>query len=776
MLLLAGCGVACSLLAAPDVTLSGKDTEVVIPAAASKPLRFAAQEMTNFLSRVFGRRIDLVRCPTEKRTHIFLGNSTWNISAGVTTNGLVRDSFRIHIKDETVRIVGIDSMEGAYYERADGRLDPAAYSSSGERATAFGVYEFLERFAGVRLFFPGELGEVVPRSDVLTLPETNLVVAPLFTVRDVNMYADGAWYDEKDKGLSRELPKMLSWARLRLQTTKVPCCHGQCRLRCLERFGEDHPEYFALTKGPDGRLHRDCEAIMRPLYSDNRFYLCQSSKVWDEMYEDAYAYFSGKRPEDRGIPPDSSGKCEWPKNLSSGGFVDVMCEDGFKACHCVDCQAAYDKNAANGQYATELVWNQTVRLANRLKAAGVRASVTQMAYGPYGNVPQVSIPDNVLVMVARLGPWAEANGAQRLDDAVIRSWYEKCGRKVWLWNYILKWNGGFGIPGAPPLSPRAIGRYYQRLSPYIFGAFAESGCEKAIYQYLNYYVFAKVAWNPSIDVDALVDEHHRLMFGAAAPEMKRVFDALERSWVNDIGGAKMIVSDEGPKVIQPSDATLWGKIYPVEVVSRYRAWMEQALNKVPAGSLEAKRIRFFAKEFLVPLYKEAMSMDISVEKELERRRDRPSRTLLVNGDFGSLDGWSASADGVSLDKGMFISPPSSLKVVSTNFVSVVQDITGKMTPGKRYRVSYFIKGENVQACGTYPGVWAEFLCGYSDQFFPKGCSEYGSSDWIHRAAEFTYKPRPKKPGDGETFRFFISNSKGTLWFDDLRVEEIIEAR
>ena len=747
-----------------EVSLSCKNAEVVIAPHAPEAVRFAACEMTNFLSRVFGRPVPVVMAPTSGKLPVFLGANAWNDAAGVTTNGLARDAFRVWISKDAVRIVGIDEPSGAAVSaKAPGTDMPVGFSET-ERATLFGVYEFLERYAGVRMYFPGELGEVVPRRDALQLPVTEFSRAPEFTVRNVYMQGDGAWYEPEgtDPLTKKSARKALSWARLRLQTEYIPCCHGQCRNGFLERFGKTHPEYFALLKGQDGALHRDCEPMMRQNYkSPSYYYLCQSSGMWDALYDDAVRYF---RDNDRKIGRYG--------HVRGGKYIDVMCEDGFRPCQCEACKAAYDDTQPGGQYATELIWSQTIRLANRLKKSGVSGYVTQMAYPPYHNLPKADIPDNLLVMVAELGPWSNGRPDKRAkDDAEIRAWAEKCGRKVWIWTYITKW-GGLKMPGVPQMTPKAIGSYYPEVAPYIFGAFAESGSDKAIYQYLNYYVFSKVCWDTKTDVDALLDEHYRLMFGAAAPEMKEFYESLEDKWINRIM-ANTVDTPVGPVTVPPNDRELWLDIYSTKVLAGYDALFSRALKKVPADSLEAKRLKFFLREFVDPLRPKADL--VSVERELKRRAGRPNRSVIDNGEFDSLENWKLETPHgkgrMEIDRKTFVTDGSSLKVVMSNHVSVVQSIPGRIVPGKRYRLSYFLKTKDMVPLNKNGQVSMEFYNGQW-QFFPRGGTNLGTSDWFHRCYEFVAQDLPKEPAKEQIFRIFFTNCRGTFWIDGLRVEEI----
>jgi hypothetical protein len=226
-----------------------------------------------------------------------------------------------------------------------------------------------------------------------------------------------------------------------------------------------------------------------------------------------------------------------------------------------------------------------------------------MAYQPYGRVPDFDIPGNVDVMVARRGPWGEADRAlQDRENAEVKAWADKLGRKVWLWNYPDKvdcWH--LLMPGVPQLAPRAWASYYKSVRPYAFGAFAESESDRWIYNYLNYYVFSRVSWDPDADVEEILAEHHCLMFGAASGEMARFFDALEEKWTKDVAGHP-VMSPLGPGVSKaPTSAELRGRIYSPAVLAKLGGLLDAAEAKTAKGSLESRRVAFFRREYLAPL-------------------------------------------------------------------------------------------------------------------------------------------------------------------------------
>ena len=61
----------------PAAELTGANAEVVVAPDAPPTVRFAAAEMTNYLSRVLGHAIPIIPAPTEGRYAIILGTNAW---------------------------------------------------------------------------------------------------------------------------------------------------------------------------------------------------------------------------------------------------------------------------------------------------------------------------------------------------------------------------------------------------------------------------------------------------------------------------------------------------------------------------------------------------------------------------------------------------------------------------------------------------------------------------------------------------------------------------
>ena len=536
-------------------------SEIVVPANAPYATRLAAQELNFFLKGVLGCELPVVGARTTGRSAIGLGASLDGEDAVATQ--LPRDGFVIEATNDVVRIFGNDDdVPGGDVSKTCWYGDEAPWQPHFRRGTLFGVYEFLERYAGVRMYFPGELGTIIPKAERLTVPDGRLEKAPAFRYRKYG-YEDGPQEDAF---------KLLNWYRLRMETETMKCVHGHRRLKLYERFGKSHPEYFA------NHHNRYVKERVR-----RRGHLCHTSRVWEEIERDAIKYFA------------------------DGGTdtFDLMPEDGMTPvfrCNCPKCAAAYGKDR---QYATDLIWRHTAEVAAHVKAAHPSARFTQMAYHPYGAVPEFPLPENIDVTVARKGPWSLAFPAlERAESDEIRAWAAKLGRKVMLWNYPGKWYGSVvRLPNVPQLAPRAWAKYYASLADVVNGAFAESESDRWSYNYLNYYVFSRVCWDPQVDVEAILAEHHRLMFGSAAKPIAAFYDLLEEKWMECVrAGYAEIVMNVG--LTSKHDATEASReIYTQAVVAELEALLEEAQHVTAVASLPRKRIEWLRREWLEPLKK-----------------------------------------------------------------------------------------------------------------------------------------------------------------------------
>jgi hypothetical protein len=451
-----------------------------------------------------------------------------------------------------------------------------------------------------------------------------------------------------------------------------------------------------------------------------------------------------------------------------------MLQDGFSECFCTNCQRRYDKSVSN--FATELIWERTVEVARKLQKEGVSGYITQMAYWPYNGIPKVEIPENVLVMVAKHGPFSTGKPQLQSEYELIRDWTRKLnGRKVWLWNYPSKLFAR-AFKNIPQMCPKAWGSYYQNIAPHIFGAFAESESDRPIFNYLNYYVFSRIGWDVNADIDRILEEHHRLMFGEAAPEMKEFYESLERHWIGEISGT-IEDSPTGPVPRTPSFAEVWKNVYNEKELARLEKLFVEGRAKLRDGSPEKRRLDYIKAQLFDPMAGDGRAYldGISVEKALVRRaKEKPVLpSLIENGTLDTLEGWRFAKTPnarYSIDTDVRVTGSASLKVVCDGSARAVYPLNGGLKASTSYRLSYFVRLDDVRPLPGWSGVVGEFFDGENYFHYPRPPLK-GNSDWMYQESVFTTPSRTCSGGE-QKFQFLLKNVKGTAWFDDVRLEEL----
>jgi len=760
--------VSCLSCATRAVTFVPAETEIVVAPDAPKTTRFAAAELQDLLGQRFGVVPPVVTAPSAGKKAIHVGDSAFVRAAGLDTGALPRDGFRIRTVAEGVCIAGRDDPKVDAFLRVkhDG-VDNLHY----ERGTLFGVYDFLERFAGMRFYFPGELGTVVPKAGALDVPETDLRDAPDYTVRKISYFWDGAQTVPVDRTIEGRNIKTLNCYRQRFQTEEVSCCHGQNGFYIPERFAGTHPEYFQLLK--DGAR---CLATDHPNGCVYCRQLCQSSDVWEEIYRDCVSYLKGEKADVRKIPhwrasSRARGEFAWGLNMQrarGGVCIDVMPQDGMKACCCEKCQAAYAAASNPKSPASELVWGRTADLARRLKSDGFDVTIVQMAYGDYHGVPSVDLPDNLLVMLATRGQWSVVDPEiLARENADVEAWVRKLGHKVWLWNYPCKVACGNNLfPDIAPMAPRCWGAYYARMKPLIIGAYAESNCDKWIFNYLNYYIYGKVAWHNDAKTAELIDEHHRLMFGAkAAPHMAEFYTTLERKWVREVVG-NPVVTSLGPGVRPPSENQLWFEVYSPEVLARLDGLLKKAESTVRSDSLEARRIRFVRDNFYTPLAARAEAyVDAHDVKRVLARQAKSGRPNLIE-----ERGWynlKSCRSEVPSPSGARAHALVSEKE-NANLYYTYANGAPQLKPNTKYRFSYFVRCEDLKPLGRWGGATASWKIRGGLGWVPVENYPSGTTDWQYFETTFE---TGDGAGDGAELTLRIRNAVGTAYFGDVRLVE-----
>ena len=331
-----------------SLQLNRKNVEIVVPEKSPKTVVFAAEELKKSLGESLGGKIPVVNKPDNNKISIILGDNTLSRKAGISIKDIPRDGYIIKSLGKDIYILGQD----------DPKRNPVKLLRTGswpnyyERGTLFGVYDFLERIVGVRFYFPGKIGTVVPKHKSLKVGKLDILNFPDFTARKFSKYS-GRWYEGNNRDFKFVPGKNLNFMRLRMATSVIPNCHGLARMGYLDRFGKSNPEYFALRS--NGKRHNN-PSMSHPGQ------LCYNSGIRDEVYKDAKAYLTGKPASSRGA--SHKGRVHWNPSACQPGYFNPMPQDGYYPCRCPKCIKYYK---GGNPAISKFMWEFVVDIANRLQ-------------------------------------------------------------------------------------------------------------------------------------------------------------------------------------------------------------------------------------------------------------------------------------------------------------------------------------------------------------------------------------------------------------------------
>ena len=228
----------------------------------------------------------------------------------------------------------------------------------------------------------------------------------------------------------------------------------------------------------------------------------------------------------------------------------------------------------------------------------------------------------------------------------------------------------------------------------------------------------------------------------------------------------------GPVPVMPSFGDLFTKIYSADVIKRLAGMFDAAAAAVPADSRAGRAVAVTRAEVFAPL--ERRAADVSVEQELKRRAGRQVRPLLKNGALDGPGGWSNSVKDGSLtfDTSCKVAGAAAAKLTTSSVVdkdryrraTCTQKV--RLVKGRKYRLSYFAKGENIEPYHASEGAG---LCMWEGKALYKKHPQpllTGTFDWLHLSHEFTARDEDVR------FEFRITEATGTMWLDEILLEEV----
>ena len=301
-----------------------------------------------------------------------------------------------------------------------------------------------------------------------------------------------------------------------------------------------------------------------------------------------------------------------PREIAGGDYFSLGPMDSSgadKMCKCVECQKLIHKSPPCDKWCEQYFWNDrnsdyifnfVNKVAKEVGKTHPGKYLTMFAYHQTYYPPTLEpLEPNVAISFcihAQLRPVPAMN---RAVNGLLDKWDEESReRPKYLWLY-------FHRPGrANPFFPgfmahdmvKQMKDYHKRGFRGIFAeraGFPKKEMKKGygnrvpIVNLLEIYIAFKLADDPTLDGDKLIDEFFTLFYGAAARQMQALYEAIERVYC-DPANYSFNPSYFGYQTREIA----WGKLGTEERMAEFGKLMEKA-KKAAKTEMEKKRVALF---------------------------------------------------------------------------------------------------------------------------------------------------------------------------------------
>ena len=459
---------------------------IVRPANATKQEESASKDLQIYLQKISGAKPEIIsEGARSNRIPIYVGacNATKNQGLVGQVKQLKDDGYIIKVTPDSMCLVGKDPL-----------------------ATRFAVFGLLEDHLGVRWYMPGDIGEVVPYSKDVILNEGEDVQEPSFPMR---------WIGSGDWALSNRMNVKVD-SKLGMHVFRS--CHTFSKLCPVEKYFDNHPEYFALVDGERKKYE-----------GDHGNQLCTSNPEVIRLVAENACKILEDRPE-----------------------LDVMTifpNDGLGFCECESCKALDEDKGISvedinknwrslGPEKRGILSRRMAifydEVARRILSKHPEKYVQCGAYSAYRIPPEnlnIKAPNYSIVEITHGSGHDQPIESGSCNDGyrqAIDGWKKKFASfSVYEYYWKLAANE---LPYPIVHSIRKDIPYFHKKG--CFGLYTQYSSKNVGTLGLNYYVAAKLLWNVNADVDKILDDFYHKFYGPAWEPMKGYYETLEKAVID----------------------------------------------------------------------------------------------------------------------------------------------------------------------------------------------------------------------------------------------------
>ena len=471
------------------ITEAGKPRmSLAVGTQCSRPSRFAADELQRYLREISG-----AACPI---THEGEGHGLIAVGPPAENPATAR-----LLEQAGVDFGALDLGDDGFVLRTVGRNIVVAGATG--RATLYAAYALLERI-GCRWCFPGEHGEVIPKQPTIGLPALNVVEKPAFNYRTFMQHAavseeTADWIDWMAKNRMNRFLATLYAAKgykgqLYSEFRRTPGLLDAFAKRGMlieaghhasyfwippEQFYATKPEFFAEVDGKRGPV-----AIKGP-----RAQLCFSNAELAEVTAERIIAFCRENPE--------------------ADILSLYTNDGYGYCECAACKVLGSKTDAYIAYVN--------RVAEAVHKALPAKRLSFLSYSHVSAPPAARVfGRNTLCAIATWPP---------PDARRLKGWLASGAGQVALYEYYM---GSYSDRSIPWAATSAIAKELKAIHKLGLAGVASQGELRSWGSYgLNYWVFARMIWDPTQPLDAVLADYFGHYYAEAAEPMRAYFACLE---------------------------------------------------------------------------------------------------------------------------------------------------------------------------------------------------------------------------------------------------------
>ena len=429
---------------------------ILIPAAATEHEKKAATVLQDYLLQISGAALPIIAAGKHKSPYeIVIGQNERldEIGAGINLNALKRDGF--HLRTHGTRLV---------------------IAGGNEKGALFGVYSFLEKYLGCRMYSPHV--KIIPRQARIELGPIDDLQVPVIAFRDTHYRS--AWhaeYNDWHKQSHDEQGRRPDWGMW---------VHTFNALVPPDVFYDEHPEYYSLVNGK--RIPTQ---------------LCLTNPAVLEITVQNLRRFIAQNPEAR--------------------YWSVSQNDNRDYCTCASCKAIDEQEGSPS--------GSIIHFVNQVADQFPDRMISTLAY-EYGRAaPKTLVPrDNVNIMLCSIEAFRhlpiEEDPASADFVRDVADW-GKIAKDIIVWDYVIQFNHLISpFPNLHVLQPNiqffvknGVNAMFEQGNREVGGEFSE----------LRAYLISKLLWNPEENVDELMNDFLNGYYGEAGPHIRRYIDIMREA-------------------------------------------------------------------------------------------------------------------------------------------------------------------------------------------------------------------------------------------------------